>query len=980
MNSDLRNLLKLVSDGDSETHKAAFGFRGPICLSPENRKEFWENYCTLVENKTINLCLGEIPKEHFPARILLNFKYEHNTENEDCKPYTDLFLEWLAFTYQNVIEEMFEGDPETDSHLLCVALESPEPYYITEETTGIEYMYIDIELHFPYAGMSFNTFLETRNKFVRMLRNTKMMSKMTREPIGDWSSIVHIPKKSDALLMYGSSEKKNIKPLQCKKILGAIDQDDLLGEDGATTYTLDEVFFPENHEHVSDTPFELDSEKPATFWLPLFLSVEYQYKALKLKNGRVRVATKKYDKSMKNFGQFHDSKYMDPEDSRLDICEKLIAMLDIKRFATEHIWLDIGKALSTETNNGEDGVLSWIRNTNSAIKKMNKVPSFYGNVKELDKHCRELYINFTDSRITFESMCHYAAQDNPEDYAQWDKDDWCIPSMEKALSLTHSDVAEALYRTEHLHHVFVPKVTASGGRGGAWYTFQKHIWVDSPGGIFLTQSITGKFIKRYESIQAEISKEIYISEDENYKTKAQAVLKKIYALINKLKMVPYQNNIIAAAKISFYKHHFEDYLDANPDLTGFTNGVLEVVNDESIVFRNGKPEDYITMNTRIPYIKSYTKDHPLIKELMKWLKQVFLDKALLRHFLKFAASCLRGGNSDKIFPVFAGALGNNSKSMIVKLFEKTFGQYCMKLDIANFTNSSKNAASANPQLARAKGVKVAFIDEPDDDDVMKKDTFKRLSGMDSIPTRKLFDNGGDIEILLKIVMACNNPPRFASADHAVKNRFRIYPFLSEWLETPPITEEQQMKDGKFKLDPNFPKKVPKFASGFAWLISNWFSVYAEEGLIDPPIVTEYTNSYWKEHDTFGQFITDSVRVMKLEGSDKMDTTYKTAFNDICAEFRLWFKNAFPNTKIPERNILKKEFESRWGRLQGKYFVGVHLGSVSHGSVEKPITSSVSSKEIKPVAPSIKKSEKLIKPSVTKTSVINLDDTYESVVF
>lgn len=979
MNSELRNLLKTVSDGDNVTHKAAYGLKAPICVTHENRQEFWDTYCSLVEKKSQNLCIGELPKDHFPARLSLTFKYASEGEEETPLPYGDTFLEWVAFTYQNVIEEMFEADPETDSHLLCVVLESPEPYSVKDEMTGENYLYMDVELHFPYAGMVYSTFLETRTKLIQLLKKTKILSKMTTEPIGDWSSIIHCPKKSDIFWMYGSNPKKNNKPLECKKILGAIDQEELLEGIGATTYTIDEVFFPENHEHVAKTPLKLDEDKPLDFWLPLFLSTEYQYKTLKFKIGRVRVAKKRYERNIKNFGQFHKpNAYEVEEESKLEICERLISMFDIHRFTNEIFWLDIGRALSTETNNGEDGVLSWIRNTKDAIKKMSKAPSFYGNVKYLDDYCRELYINFTESRITFETMCQYAEIDNPDEFEQWHRDEWALPSLEKSLSKTHTDVGEALYKTEHRHHAFVPKVTASGTRGGAWYYFKNHIWTDSPGGIFLAQCITGRFIKRYESIRAELSREILVTEDENYKVRAEATITKISALIRELKMVPFQNNVIAAARTYFYKHHFETYLDTNSNFTAFTNGILEIVNDKSVVFRNGKPEDYITMTTRIPYIKTYTWEHPLIKELMMWLRQVFRDKALRRHFLKFAASCLKGGNVDKIFPVFSGAKGNNSKSMIVKLFEKTLGQYCMKLDISNFTTSSKNPAAASPQLAAAKGVKIAFIDEPDDDDALKKDSFKRLSGMDSIRVRKLFDNGGDIEIFLKIAMACNNPPRFQNADQPVKNRFRIYPFLSEWVEVPPLSEDQQMKDGKFKLDKHFPNKVPKFASGFAWIMANTYPTYAEEGLIDPPIVIEYTNNYWKDNDVYGQFISDTLKVMKLEGTEKMDPTYKTSFNDICSEFRSWYGNAFKGSKMPARNVLKNQFESRFGRLEGKYFIGVHVGELTHGNNKSVPISSSSTKEIKTLSPSVKKSEKVMKPSVTKT--INLDDTYESVVF
>src|SRR5690606_39029632 len=119
---------------------------------------------------------------------------------------------------------------------------------------------------------------------------------------------------------------------------------------------------------------------------------------------------------------------------------------------------------------------------------------------------------------------------------------------------------------------------------------------------------------------------------------------------------------------------FTTYLDINTELTCVTNGVLEV-NGNTVEFRPSKPQDYISKCVNIPYHSSYSNDHPQVRECYKWFGQVFTDKDMLHHFLKFCASCLRGGNNDKIFPIWTGD-GDNSKSMMVKLFESTFGEYC----------------------------------------------------------------------------------------------------------------------------------------------------------------------------------------------------------------------------------------------------------------------------------------------------------------
>jgi phage/plasmid-associated DNA primase len=968
MDSDLRNLLKNVSKGDTKTHQCAYSVRDPICISPSERKVFWEGYCDLVAQNRKNLCVGEIPKEHSPAVLTFKFKYEYNEQEIDWEPYDDLFVEWLCYTFQQVLEEMFVLSEDNAGQMVCVVLETEKPYY-TKDENGEQFMNLELVLHFPYAGMSFSMYNAARTRFVQLLRNNNIMGKITRQPLGDWNSIVSAPKKDDMRLLYGSCMKKEGVPLKLTKIFGVIEKNTLEESLASDSIELEDVFFPENHSHIDGTNIDMEmiGEKELSHWLPIFLSTQYNYASLRLKAGKETLRQKRYTRNIKNFGQLHEDRNNQHEETELDNCERLISMLDTKRYTAEPYWLDIGRALYNATNCGEDGILSWIRHTKQAIQKIGKTPSFLEKGDKLDTLCRETYMGFSGPRITYETICIYAMEDNPEEYKLWDRDEWCLPSMEKALSLCHNDVSEALYKTEHLYHAYTP---GAAGRG-IWHNFQNHKWVESHGGIFLRKIISTKFLKRFESIRLMLYKEIHASEDENYRSKAEAVIKKITALIVKLKTVSFKNSIMSEASEFFFRHRFMTFLDTNPNLTGFTNGILEVVG-ENIVFRNGKPEDYVTMSANIAYNTNYTWKHPLVKEVTTWMSQVFTNETLLHHFYKFSASCLKGYNHDKTFPIFSG-VGDNSKSMIVKLFEKAFGDYCMKLDIANFTSSSKNAAAANPQLARAKGVKIAFIDEPDDDDPLKKDNFKKLLGMDSITVRKLYDNGGDMDIMLKIVMCCNAIPRFANADQAVKNRLRIYPFLSRWVRNPPATEKERIETGTFLMNTLFSTRIASFAPAFIWVISNYYGKYAREGLVDPEIVTLYTANYWSENDTYGQFITDCIQVMKLENGD-YDPSYKSTFNEVCAEFRIWHKNSFPNSKLPERSVQKREFTVRWGRMVGNSWDGVKIGNAD----QKPTDLT---KMLSTVIGSASKTKENPEQKVQKSTSqkVAIDNTYKPII-
>ena len=71
----------------------------------------------------------------------------------------------------------------------------------------------------------------------------------------------------------------------------------------------------------------------------------------------------------------------------------------------------------------------------------------------------------------------------------------------------------------------------------------------------------------------------------------------------------------------FYDKDFEEKLDSNPDLLGFENGVYDF---KMMIFRDGRPEDYISMSTNIDYIDDDDQDIETINEVNDFLYQIFL--------------------------------------------------------------------------------------------------------------------------------------------------------------------------------------------------------------------------------------------------------------------------------------------------------------------------------------------------------------------
>lgn len=958
MDPKLRDLLCDISSGPSNdstyTHVTLGEQTSKWTIKPPFHSRFWVDYCDLVETVDANLCLAEKPQDIMPQLGTLTFKFHSDGDDVNWEPYNDYFLHRLCHIYQTVIEEFFEITSENKLELVVVVLESSTHWY--EEEDSQRYMLMQVRIQFPYAKIEpqIQTKL-IRPRVIQLLRNSNALAVMQRHPIGDWEQIISPTAINEPLLMYGSSKISGTPKLKISHIWLNITSEMI--EEGITPdeITLEDAFIPTNHSHVQQHTMRadfFDQREEVQYWLPMFLSVHYWSLVLLPKKNDIGRKSQESQITQHIFGTKHRDA---SENSNMELCERMLQMINTTRFFKEAFWTDIGKALYTSDNAGENGLLSWIRYTTKAVGA--NTPDFMKLADSLEDTCRSMYYMFEKSNITVKTLAWYAREDSLEKYTSWHKL-WCIPSMEKSLSGYHADVAEALFKVYWLDFVYCPT-----GKG-TWFQFTRNRWIRMNQGIDLRKHISSDFMKKFEEIRTNLSKQIHESDDESFRSNGETTLKKIASLIGKLKTTPFKGSIMTEVSENFKQDSFSDLLDTNPNLCGIANGLLEAIGDQ-IIFRSTKPEDYVSMVSNTSYHKAYSWEHILVKECLEWMKKVFPDNELLRHFLKFSASCLKGRNSDKIFPIWSGN-GDNSKSMVVKLFEIVFGPYCVKFPISLISEKAMSSSGPTPQLARAKGAKVGFLDEGDDNAGLSGNTVKRLTGGDSFYARLLHDNGGDIQATFKLIMTCNNVPSFVNPDKAVKGRTRIFPFLSKFVNEPPETKEEQFKKKLFKKDPFFERRIPILAPAFLWIATKYYPHYIREGLVDPTVVTDTTEQYWKDTDIYSQFISDNIKEVNLESGER-DTNHKSNLSDIYTEFKIWFRDAFPGCKVPERSTVRSELSGRWGRMQGNWWYGISL-IVNDASMD--MTAQLGGKKKLPVRADLSEAGKL-KTKTASPIVLNI---------
>jgi phage/plasmid-associated DNA primase len=566
----------------------------------------------------------------------------------------------------------------------------------------------------------------------------------------------------------------------------------------------------------------------------------------------------------------------------------------------------VGRALYTSSNGSPEGLDVWIGFTTQSDHYTRE-------------DCEAIWESFAaDEHITYKTIAWYAKHDNPEAYKAW-HDSWCREALDKAMALDHVPVAEYIYRLYWL------EVACASSDKSTWYVFNGIRWCPKQKTVALPHLINKDIVKRLEEVRIELAQHVHSLSNKIEKQTDEINIKAITSLIQKLYDQRFIQNIVKAATVPFHVEYenFLSWADNNPNLMGCEDCIIEA-DDKGIIIRDGKPEDYVTMTTKMSLNRiKYHWQHPHVQETMDWIKKIHVDSELRHEFLKECASWLRGRNIEKRVPIWSGDR-DNSKSMIIRCLELAFSQYFGKFPTSMITGRRTQSSSATPELARTKGKHTMAIQETDEDvEAFRKGILKELSGADSLFTRGLYDGGGDMLPMFKLLIICNKIPSFIGSDAAIKQRVRIIPFLSTWVDEAPEDPQEQVKQRLFKKDPHFEIRLPTLAPALLWILVQYYPKYIEEGLREPKIVREYTEKYWRDQDFYGEYIKECLEIVETDEGEP-DPNVGTTHMELYRHFKIWLKETNPNVKIPPSRDVKAVFEKRLYGFENKKWMGVKI--------------------------------------------------------
>lgn len=837
-------------------------------------EDFFCRYCSEVYLESNKNSFSDY-SENIPLSVELDFHFYDDT-NDPQYIFSHTFEKQA---YDGIVECMRNLLYTTKKHEKCIILYS-----------DIEKGNMKIRFQFPYCKISKSYYNDVfRKEILRKFTNENLLGSMEVSPSNGLKEIL---KTIDLLKMFGNKYKYFI---------------------NHSNFNVKEILDAEVITSCEDLD-KLNESAKLEFLIPILTSSLFTKENVKIKNGEKKQQT-----------EF----IVDEEDPchiEKKILFELIDLLDESRWNDKIYFKDIGKAIQTTFECSEEGLEYWKQITSEKSSEFS------------ERDCIELYYYFSNHGITVKTIAWFASHDNPKLYKQW-HNKWINEALKTALNEPSDfNVAEAIFRKNWLDIINAEK---------KWYYFEGHtLKLTSTDGklmntIMSFETFLRAKIAEYTVIAREKQARSVSRRDEEARSlksdikDLDAKCQSLMALAKKMGNITTANKYIKALP-SIFSRKFQpmepvrSYINTNINTLGMPNGVLEMDywgkkgegGDGRVLFRPGKPEDYITKRMGISYRPDLTEDSPEVKEAYKYYEQVFPDPEQREFQYIIFGDMILGGNSDKFWHIWTGKT-NGSKSIRQMIEETMFGDYAVTLPPETYSAKSRGSGPT-PETAQLAGARIAYSTEADDDEPVKGARIKRVTGGDRFFSRNCNEDGGSVVPTHKPVMVLNSMPPITGFDEAVVVRFLLQIHASRWVgkseddyeKVKRMTDEERMKNRVFIKDDTIAEKKKIIAAGLLYICIKYFPISRQRGIDPPKSIRDEIYEYWSKHDFHVQFIKQQL-VKTGSEDDQID------IEELYKHFKHWFRRKYPKEKIEDQNKFE-EMMSEKNRL-GKNIKDVWYG-------------------------------------------------------
>lgn len=875
---------------------------GSYLIQSDDKKlheDFWTLYCNAVNRKEV-LTLTEKPGPFNPLRVDFDFKASHDLGPK--RQYTLTHLKKVVTIYKEEIEKIIDYQIFDEKMVWCIVLEKKAP----RKEEG--YIKDGFHIHFPF----FISKAWVQDDFLR----TRVTTRMIEE--GVWNDTNYITPVAEMIdermsqkpwMMYGSMNYKG--PTSTPYLYNRWDRVDSAERYGhAFDYNVEEISLDEMFKE------EMRGRKNSLkYYLPRFLTTRNFTKQTILSKDvkEPTIRRKRYVKKVRS-----DEDVM--KDLKTIESGNIMKMLSDDRADSRQSWMDVGWTLFSIGQGEEKALQMWIDFSRRSNKFVEGV-------------CEREWLKMEVRNKTIASLFAMARNDNEEEYNEWKKTNiryWLFNSLNEEKP-TEGDISRVVVK------MYDDRFKCVDSKKDIWYEFRDHRWHEMDESLEIRKKVTDEVGKYYADLKLELNNELantthsvdigHVSEEEKFDLEREQKQKKLKwkrcsAIVTALKTIKFIEKVVKMSKMYLHDSKFTKLMDENKMLVGCENGVIDL---ELGVFRDGRPDDYITKSTGQHY-KPRNWDDEEIRELKQILVKFYPNPNRRKYFVSSLASCLQGGNIHKRFYVFTGE-SDGGKSAIFKLIDLTFGSgvlgYTGKFPRALLIQKTgaSSSSSARPDLARVRGRRIMSVQEITPDDGQLNIGFiKEATGNDSFYSRGLYEKGTEINPMFVLMMQCNDPPAIPGHDEATWSRVRVVDHESKFVKPQdlhkwpvPKSHAQQLKKRRFKADPNFGMRLPELAAPFLWMLFQTYLMDKEKGGYEEPNeVLMATNNYQKDNDVYQQFI--EARIEKVSEEEAPNTFIKS--KEIRTEFKDWHLENYPsfNNKMTKTKI-EKELSRHLGKIR-----------------------------------------------------------------
>ena len=841
---------------------------------------FWELFSQHVFDLNLPITLTEKPMGITPLRFDFDYKQKLTKRQYNLK-----ILKKIVKILQDILREIVDADVLTEDMLYCIVLEKSAPRVDTKNNCYKDGFHI----HFPF----FFTEAWVADEMIRIIAGERMIRESVWSDCdieGSPASFIDKNISTKTWLMFGSSKDLEAEPY-------TYDKDSRLG------YAFDES---QNEIDLSDI-FE-DADLPRD--LPKLLSIRFTLDKGVPLNKNALSSRKKYDASSRPKAKRqitnHRPEEMVWKDYKIITESRMLDYLNDETADDRDDWMQIGWALFCIGEGREEFLDLW--------KDFSRRSPKYD-----EGDCDNIWNTMSNRGKTIGSLFAYFKRDSPKEYEEYrnncirGKIEACLRDK-KPSDYDLSQLIVARYKDRFL---------CSNAKKEEWYEYKGHRWVEMDDCSTLWKLIPTDIKQLFIDYNEELGRAIARAEDEDDSDMLLARQKKVNEAIVAVKTSATITKMINMAKHWLLDENFEKKKDENRKLFGLPNGVLDY---EMMTFRDGCPEDYITMQADVEY-EAFEEDDPRYMELMDYLEKVFPDEKVKNYFLDFLAVTMFGPIKKALIPT---GTGDNSKSLSMALLKELAGDYMYGFPQTTFTEGAmKSAGGHRSDITGCRGARWATCPELTKRDRLAIGEVKRMTGNDIISERGAYDKKNTIfQPMFTLIIPCNDPPVLPVNDPALFNRIRLMVYEAKFDNKAPEDEEEQRRLNHYPADDELPYRIPIMSKV---LLYELFKRACEikkthRKIIEPKKVVMATHDYQSEFDMISSFIKDNyVRVPSVfeKYADKEElingtkiTKDKTAVSislvKVSKDFEDWYKKNYPSIakNRPGQNELKKELTKR----------------------------------------------------------------------